>query len=96
MRRLPAADLILLLLLPCTGLCATTYKLLVWGDCRPWTTSGAGASTGLKSVARRPGTCRGGLAGLRFGELGIRRWLRRATRAVRSTQHSRSLKWEDE
>ncbi len=54
MRRLLAAGLILLpfLLLPGTALGATPYKLLVWGDCRPWTTSGATVSSGLKVVSR--------------------------------------------
>ena len=52
MRRLLAAALVLLplLLLPGTALAATPYKLLVWGDCRPWTTAGTAVSAGFKVV----------------------------------------------
>ncbi len=54
MRRLLAAVLILipLLLLPSTAVAAAPYKLLAWGDCRPWTTSGNAVSTGLRVVAK--------------------------------------------
>ena len=54
MRRLLIASLtvLFLLLLPSAALGATPYKLLVWGDCRPWTTSGTAVSAGLKVVAK--------------------------------------------
>jgi hypothetical protein len=54
MRRLLATGLVLLplLLLPSTALGATPYKLLAWGDCRPWTTSGTAVSAGLKVVSK--------------------------------------------
>ena len=54
MRRLLVIGLLLFapLLGTSPALGATTpYKLLVWGDCRPWTTSGTAVSTGLKVVA---------------------------------------------
>ena len=54
MGRLLAAGLILLplLLVPSTAMAATPYKLLAWGDCRPWTSSGTAVSTGLRVVAK--------------------------------------------
>lgn len=42
--------LALLVLLPATAWGAAPYKLLAWGDCRPWTTSGTAVSTGLKVI----------------------------------------------
>jgi hypothetical protein len=54
MRRLLLIGLLLLLplFLPSCALGATTpYKLLVWGDGRPWTTSGTAVSTGFKVVS---------------------------------------------
>jgi hypothetical protein len=54
LRRLLATGLILLplLLLPSTAIAATPYKLLAWGDGRPWTTSGNAVSTGLRVIAK--------------------------------------------
>ena len=54
MRRLLATGLILLplLLLPSTAIAATPYKLLAWGDCRPWTTSGSAVSAGFRVVTK--------------------------------------------
>jgi len=54
MRRLLVIGMLLLipLLLPSCATGATTpYKLLVWGDCRPWTTSGTAVSAGLKVIS---------------------------------------------
>jgi hypothetical protein len=53
-RRLLVIGLLLLfpLFLPSSALGATTpYKLLVWGDCRPWTTSATAVSTGFTVIA---------------------------------------------